>query len=105
MYMTLHRKARLTVTVDADLVAAANAAVAHGEADSVSSWVNKAMTAQSERERRLAGMAAAIADYEAEFGELTEEEMAEQDRKDSATSKAFGGIKIVGVDGQPQDPR
>jgi len=49
--------------------APANAAVAPGEADSVSSWVNKAMTAQSERERRLAGMAAAIADYEAEFGE------------------------------------
>ena len=103
MYMTLHRKARLTVTVDAELVAAANAAVAHGEADSVSSWVNKAMTAQSERERRLAGMASAIADYEAEFGELTEAEMAEQGSKDRATSTTVEGIKIVGVSGQPRD--
>jgi Arc/MetJ-type ribon-helix-helix transcriptional regulator len=102
MYMTLHRKARLTVTVDAELVAAANDAVAQGEADSVSSWVNKAMTAQSERERRLAGMAAAIADYEAEFGELTEEEMAEQARKDRADSRVVGGVRIIGIGDQPQ---
>jgi hypothetical protein len=105
MYMTFHRKARLTVTVDAELVAAANAAVAQGEADSVSSWVNKAMTAQSERERRLSGMAAAIADYEAECGELSEAEMAAQGSRDRATATTVGGIKIVSVSDQPGDLR
>jgi Arc/MetJ-type ribon-helix-helix transcriptional regulator len=69
MYMTL-RKTRLTVTVDADLVAAANAAVARGESDSVSAYVNKALSVASARERRLAKMDEAIAMYEAEFGKI-----------------------------------
>ena len=81
MYMTI-RKERLTVTVDADLLAEANAAVESGAADSVSAYVNDALAAQSARKRRLAALDRAIKDYEAEFGEITEEEMAEQHRKD-----------------------
>jgi hypothetical protein len=36
------RKRRLTVTVDAELVEAANRAVASGSADSMSAWVSAA---------------------------------------------------------------
>jgi Arc/MetJ-type ribon-helix-helix transcriptional regulator len=85
MYMTI-RKERLTVTVDADLLAEANAAVESGAADSVSAYVNDALAAQSARKRRLAALDRAIKAYEAEFGEITEEEMAEQHRKDRANA-------------------
>lgn len=85
MYMTI-RKSRLTVTVDADLLAEANAAVESGAAESVSAYVNDALAAHSARQRRLAAMDRAIKDYEAQFGEITEEEMAEQRRKDRANA-------------------
>jgi Arc/MetJ-type ribon-helix-helix transcriptional regulator len=85
MYMTI-RKSRLTVTVDADQVAEANAAVESGAAESVSAYVNDALAAHSARQRRLAAMDRAIKAYEAEFGEITEEEMAEQRRKDRANA-------------------
>jgi Arc/MetJ-type ribon-helix-helix transcriptional regulator len=85
MCMTI-RKSRLTVTVDADLIAEANAAVKSGAAESVSAYVNDALAAQSARQRRLAALDRAIKDYEAEFGEITEEEMADQRRKDRANA-------------------
>jgi Arc/MetJ-type ribon-helix-helix transcriptional regulator len=85
MYMTI-RKSRLTVTVDADLMAEATAAVESGAAESVSAYVNDALAAHSARQRRLEAMDRAIKAYEAEFGEITEEEMAEQRRKDRANA-------------------
>jgi len=85
MYMTL-KKARLTVTVDAELVEAANAAVESGAAESVSAYVNDALAVQSARQRRLTALHRAIRDYEAEFGEITEEEMAERRREDRANA-------------------
>jgi hypothetical protein len=66
----------MTVTLDSDLIAAGNAAVAVGKADSVTSWVNDAVRLHTERERRLQALALAIADYEAEFGVITAQEMA-----------------------------
>ena len=62
------RKERLTVTVDREVVAAGQEAVASGRADSLSAWVNLALTERAEKERRLQAMAAAVAAYEAEFG-------------------------------------
>jgi len=102
MYMTL-RKTRLTVTVDAELVAAANAAVANGAAESVSAYVNDALAAQSARQRRLAALDRAIKDYEAEFGEITEEEMAEQRRKDRANAVIVRHGKVFYPDGTIED--
>jgi hypothetical protein len=90
MYMT-KRKARLTVTVDAELVAAGNAAVEEGVADSLSAWVNEALAARAERDRRLAAMSDAIAAYEAEFGEITEAEIAAQHRADRAAAVVIRG--------------
>jgi hypothetical protein len=80
------RKERLTVTVDHELVAAGNAAVQRGLADSLSAWVNTAMAAQAARDERLRAMAEAIASYEDEYGVITAEEMAVQQRADRVSA-------------------
>ncbi len=81
MHMT-QRKKRLTVTVDPDLVAAGHAAVEQGLADSLGAWVNEALVARVERDRRLRAMDEAIASYEAEFGEITDEQLEARRRAD-----------------------
>ncbi len=81
MYMT-KRKERLTVTVDPEVVAAGNAAVDRGIADSLSAWVNEALAERAARDRRLFAMSEAIATYEAEHGEITAAEIAAQQRAD-----------------------
>ena len=73
-----HEKVRMTATVDAD--AAARAAVAAGQAASVSAWVNQAMRQRAEHESRLAAGRRFIAEYEAEHGVITEEDMQEAER-------------------------
>lgn len=70
------------MTIDAEVAAAAAAAVREGRAESVSAWVNEALTERVAKERRLAAAAEAIALYEAQYGVITEEEMAEQERAD-----------------------
>jgi len=72
----------MTVTVDPELVEAASRAVADGRADSVSGWVSAALSEKVERDRKLAHLRAAIGDYEADFGEITAEEMVAQSRAD-----------------------
>jgi glycerol dehydrogenase-like iron-containing ADH family enzyme len=76
------RKRRITVTVDAELVAAANRAVSAGSADSLSAWVSAALADRARRDEQLARLGDSIADYEAEFGEITAEEIARQRRAD-----------------------
>ncbi len=76
------KRERITVTVDAEWIAAGAAAVAEGRADSVSAWVSQAMAEKAANDRRLHFARLAIADYEAEFGVITDEEMAEQERAD-----------------------
>lgn len=68
----------LTVTVDPELVEAGNRAVANGVADSLSAWVNNALADKVRRDQQLLQLGAAIAGYEAEFGEITAAEMATQ---------------------------
>ncbi len=65
------RKARLTVTVDAELVQAGNRAVRAGRAESLSGWVNVALAEREAKERQLRAMADAVAAYEAEFGPIS----------------------------------
>ncbi len=54
----------------------------------MSVWVNRAIAAKSEHRQRLAAMAEALADYEAEYGEISEEEIAEQRRQDLRAAAA-----------------
>lgn len=76
------RKQRLTVTVDPELVEAGNQAVASGAAESLSAWVSTALAEKARRDNQLARMRHAIAEYEAEFGEITAEELAARQRAD-----------------------
>jgi hypothetical protein len=85
------RKERLTITVDRGLLRAAQEAVAAGRADSVSGWVNRALEERAAKERRLAAMAEAVAAYEAEFGEITEDEMLRQEREDRRHARVVHG--------------
>lgn len=86
-------KERLTVTVDPHLVEAANEAVAEGQVESLSAWVNLALAERAAKDRRLRALGEAIADYEAEFGVITAAELAEQARVDRAAARVVRGSR------------
>ncbi|MGH3766636.1 MAG: hypothetical protein ACRDS0_05695 [Pseudonocardiaceae bacterium] len=73
-------KRRLSVSIDADLVAAGRTTVSSGAAASLSGWVNDALRRQVEHDRRLRGIDEFIRAFEAEHGEITEAEMDEAAR-------------------------
>lgn len=85
------RKQRLTVTVDPDLIEAGQRAVEVGQAESVSGWVSAALEDKVRRDRKLALLAAAVADYEQEFGAITAEEIAKQRRADREDATVVRG--------------
>src|SRR5690348_8980490 len=94
--MSSARKERLTITVDPELVEAGNRAVASGQAESLSGWVNQAMAIRAERDRKLALLGEAIAHYEAEFGEITVQEMEQQRKWDREHALVVRGGEIFG---------
>lgn len=85
------KKQRLTVTLDPELVAAGQSAVESGAAASVSEWVSVALEDKVRRDRRLALLSVAVADFEREFGEITEEEIAAQTRRDRERATVVRG--------------
>ena len=81
------------MTVDSSLVRAGAEAVAAGRVNSLSRWVNLALAERAEKDRRLVALNAAVAAYEAEFGEISALELAEQAREDlRATVVARGPL-------------
>ena len=90
-------KQRLSTSVDTELVAVAQEAVAAGQAESVSAWVNDALRLKADHDRRLRALDEFLATYEAEHGEIAEEEMREAAR--SARGRA------VVVRGTPEPRR
>jgi len=89
-------KARLSVTVDTDLIDATKAAVAAGAAESISAWVNDALQLKLEHDRRLRGIDDFIAAYEAEYGEITDEEMEAAYRSMKARAIVVRGDRSAG---------
>lgn len=77
----MRMKERLSASVDADLVAVAQEAVAEGRAESVSAWVNEALRLKVEHDRRLRALEEFVAAFEAEHGEITDAEMSEAARR------------------------
>ena len=57
------------------MIEAGQAAVAEGPADSLSGWVNDALHRQADHDRRLRALDDFLAAYEAEDGEITEEQV------------------------------
>jgi len=66
---------RLSATVEADMLAAGRAEVAQGRAESLSAWVNDALRRQVEHDRRMKALDDFLDRYEADHGEITEEEI------------------------------
>jgi hypothetical protein len=85
------KKQRLTVTVDPNLIEAGQQAVESGEAESVSGWVSAALEDKIHRDQKLRLLTAAVADFEKEFGEITAEEIAAQQRLDREEATVVRG--------------
>jgi len=78
------QRERLSATVEAELLAAGRAAVAEGRAESLSAWVNSALRRQAEHDRRMQALDDFLAAYEAEHGEISEDEIREAQRRSRA---------------------
>jgi Arc/MetJ-type ribon-helix-helix transcriptional regulator len=90
-------KERLSASVDAELVAVAQEAVAAGRAENVSAWVNDALRMKADHDRRLRAVDEFLAAFEAEHGEITEEEIRD------AARRARGRAVVVRGQPEPQD--
>ncbi len=88
-------KLRLSTSVDGDLVAAGQAAVAAGQAESLSAWVNEALRRHVDHERRLRVLDDFLASYESEHGEITEDEMADVSRRARARAVVVRGEHVA----------
>jgi hypothetical protein len=74
-------KQRLSASVDAALLDAAQTAVAEGRAASISAWVNDALLLKAEHDRRMQALDSFLATYEAEHGVITDVEIDEAVRR------------------------
>ncbi len=88
----MSKKQRVSATVDADLLEAAERAVRRGEATTVSAWLNDAMRLKLERERRLEALSEFIASYEAEHGVIAPEEIRAASRRTRSRALVARGL-------------
>ena len=72
----------MTVTIDSELLKAANRAVAERRVASLSGWVNLALAEWVAKEQRLRALAEAVAHYEDSFGQISQAELVAQERID-----------------------
>ncbi|UUY02874.1 hypothetical protein LRS13_19635 [Svornostia abyssi] len=79
-------KRRLSASIDAEVLAAAEAAVEAGRAPTLSAWVEDALSAKVERERTLAALGEALEAADAEFGALSEDEIRAVERRARANA-------------------
>jgi Arc/MetJ-type ribon-helix-helix transcriptional regulator len=85
----MKEKQRLSASVDAELMQAGHEAVTEGRAESLSAWVNDALRLKADHDRRMRALDEFIAAYEADHGEITEEEMR------AASRRARAGATVV----------
>ena len=77
-------------------MAVAQEAVAGGRAESISAWVNDALRLKADHDRRLQALDDFLAAYEAEHGEITDDEM-----RDAARRARERAIVVRGGPEQP----
>jgi hypothetical protein len=77
-------KQRLSASVDADLLEAAQTAVDEGQADSISAWVNDALRLKAEHDRRMRALDSFLAAYETEHGPISQTEIDQAVRRSRA---------------------
>ncbi len=88
---------RLSATVEADLLEAGRAAVAAGEAESLSAWVNGALRRQADHDSRMRALDEFIKAYEAEHGVITDEEIADVTRRTRARAVVVRAARTKSV--------
>jgi Arc/MetJ-type ribon-helix-helix transcriptional regulator len=98
-------KQRLSASVDADLIEAAEHSVSRGRADSVSAWVNDALRLKLAHERRLEALASFVAAYEAEHGAITPEELQLASRRARAVAVVVRGAGAESARGRRRQTR
>jgi hypothetical protein len=100
-------KQRLSASVDADLLVAAESAAKRGDVANVSAWVNDAMRLKLQHDRGLAELAGVIADFEAEHGEITREEIDKAERMARSRAVSVRGSRAgeARVGWPPSRPR
>jgi hypothetical protein len=74
-------RARLSASVDAELLVAGRIAVDEGRAENLSAWVNAALQRQADHDRRMTALDRFLHAYEAEHGEITDDEIGEATRR------------------------
>lgn len=74
-------KRRLSASVDAEVLAAGQAAVAEGRAATLSGWVNEALRRHAAHDERMRAFDEFLLDYEERHGVITAEEMATATRR------------------------
>ena len=87
------RKHRLSASVDANLIEAAERAVAEGRAENVSAWVNAAMRLQVEHDLRMRALGDFVAAYESKHGLITEEEIVSARRRARARAVVVRSLR------------
>jgi len=95
-------KQRLSASVDADLMQAGQEAVAEGRAESMSAWVNDALRLKADHDRRMRALDEFIAAYEAEHGEITEEDIRDAARRARAGATV---VRAASISDRPQSGR
>lgn len=85
-------KQRISASVDADLAATGHAAVVAGRAESLSAWVNEALRAQAERDRRLEALGVFLASFEEDHGTITDSEIAAATRSVQGRAVVVRGV-------------
>jgi len=95
-------KQRLSASVDAELMAVAQQAVARGRAESMSAWVNDALRLKAAHDRRLAALDEFLAAYEAKHGEITDREIEEAVHRTRARAVV---VRDKPDAGRPRRPR
>ncbi|HEY4105671.1 MAG TPA: hypothetical protein VGM44_17350 [Polyangiaceae bacterium] len=86
-------KQRLSASVDREVLAAAQAAVAGGSAANISEWVNRALHRQAEHDQRMRALDQFLAAYEQEHGVITEAEIQSATRSARARAVVVRGTK------------
>jgi hypothetical protein len=89
-------RARLSASVDAELLAAAARAVKRAPGRTLSAWVNDALRLKLEHDARLRALDAAIGEFEREHGAITDAEIAVAKRAVRARAIVIGGRKRRG---------
>jgi hypothetical protein len=93
-------KQRLSASVDATVLAAAQAAVSDGRATNISAWVNEALHRQAAHDGRMRALDVFLLAYEAEHGVISEDEIIAASRMARAKAVVVRGTKRMAASGR-----